>query len=120
MSKAVKAIGIARQSKGDDKSKSIEDQSQAIRDYCKSKGYALSGDGRLTPVPEQAVLVRDAYRMRARGDSLEAIRAHLGVRYASVVSRLLANEVYLGVVRHGALVNLEAHDAIIDGALFRK
>jgi DNA invertase Pin-like site-specific DNA recombinase len=83
-------------------------------------GYALDADGRLTPVPADAALVRDAYRMRVRGDSLEAIRAHLGVRFASVVSRLLANRVYLGELRHGPHVNLKAHDAIIDGPLFRK
>jgi len=36
-----KAIGIARQSKGDDASKSIEAQVARIRDYSKSEGFTL-------------------------------------------------------------------------------
>lgn len=36
-----KAIGIARQSKGDDASKSIEAQVARIRDYTKSEGFSL-------------------------------------------------------------------------------
>lgn len=37
----MKAIGIARHSKGDDASKSIEAQVARIRDYSKSEGFTL-------------------------------------------------------------------------------
>jgi DNA invertase Pin-like site-specific DNA recombinase len=38
----MKAVGIARQSKGDEKSQSIEAQTAEIRDYCAAKGFPVS------------------------------------------------------------------------------
>jgi site-specific DNA recombinase len=89
-------------------------------------GYRKDEDGKLEVVPAAAKLVRETFKMRKRGDSLEMIREHLraetGAPWKSLnmVQRILRNRVYLGELRHGKLVNERAHDAIVDASLFRR
>lgn len=88
-------------------------------------GYRLDATGRLEPDPETAGLVLEAYQRRERGDSLEQIRAWLreqGVptRSLNVVQTMLRNRVYLGELKHGALRNPQAHEAIVPADLYRR
>ena len=72
--------------------------------------------------PELAPVIREAFEMRLRGESINAIRSMLaehGVRYTySGVYKLLAQRVYVGEIHFGELVNLTAHEPIVDRALF--
>lgn len=83
-------------------------------------------DRRLYPDLAHADTIREAYRMAAAGETNTAIadyftRAGLaGSHWASYrISRLLANRVYLGEARSGrGVVNLDAHEPLIDEATF--
>lgn len=83
-------------------------------------GYEVQ-DGRLVPSSD-APLIAEAFERRAAGETVLAIRAMLaehGIRRSfSSVQRLLANRSYLGELRFGGLVNLDAHEAIVDRATF--
>jgi DNA invertase Pin-like site-specific DNA recombinase len=86
---------------------------------------------RLVVFEPEAELVREAFRMREAGNSLESIRDWLkteGRRINSEkamrmnirgVQRLLAQRMYLGELHHGKLVNLHACEPIVDPGLFK-
>lgn len=80
-------------------------------------GYVRGEDGRLV-AGEDAGLVADAFAMRARGEPVRVIREHLrghGVRRSfHGVGAMLRSRVYLGEIHFGELVNVEAHEPIVD------
>jgi DNA invertase Pin-like site-specific DNA recombinase len=77
---------------------------------------------RLKVVPEEAVVMQEAFRMRADGASWTAVRNHLArhgiIRSTGSVRKLLHSKTYLGWVFHGDKVNPKAHEPIIDEATF--
>ena len=87
-------------------------------------GYVRNPDGTLGVDPDQSMvaLVRDAYRMRADGQTIPAIRDYLfsrGVdRTDRGVQQMLMQRVYLGEIHWGQHVNRNACDPIIDRDLF--
>lgn len=100
-------------------------------------GYLRDDDGRLTPHPEQAPALHEAFVMRGAGSSWNEICARLeelghvpgakrgwgtsdsGSRWISPsVSRMLRNEVYLGVAYHAELRNPSAHEPLVTRAEF--
>jgi DNA invertase Pin-like site-specific DNA recombinase len=88
-------------------------------------GYLRGDDGRLTPDPATAPAITAAFEMRAAGAALREVGDFLeaqGVR-SSVKSSawawqslkdLLSRRVYLGELRLGQVVNVEAHEALVD------
>src|SRR5262249_39243134 len=87
-------------------------------------GYARQHDGTLAPDPPTIPIVRRAFEMRAAGSSITDIRAYLrsnGIeRSHRGVQVMLASRVYLGEIHFGNLVNLRAHEAIIDRDLWER
>jgi DNA invertase Pin-like site-specific DNA recombinase len=87
-------------------------------------GYVRLDDGTLEPDPTQVPLVRRAFEMRVAGESISQIRnmlkAHGIDRSHRGVQIMLANRVYLGEIHFGQMVNLQAHDAIIDRELYNQ
>ncbi len=96
-------------------------------------GYQRGQDGRLEPHPRWAPVIREVFERRARGDGwadLARFVNELGVpvQYASgrdrgvgrwtgaTVSKVVANRVYLGEVRHGEFVNDRAHEPLVNSA----
>ena len=86
------------------------------------KGEAITGPLELDP-PKDAVM-REAFEMRAKGATFQAIRDYLAgrgiLRTPPAVRKMLANRVYLGEVNHGKLHNPKAHNPIVDRALFER
>jgi site-specific DNA recombinase len=84
-------------------------------------GYDRS-NGTLSPNPDEVPIVRQAFKMRADGESLAAIRKMLkshGIeRSHRGVQVMLANRIYLGELHFGKLVNLAACEPIIDRELW--
>jgi DNA invertase Pin-like site-specific DNA recombinase len=84
-------------------------------------GYTRD-DGRLFVDDATKPIVQRAFEMRASGESASKIRAMLkshGIeRSHRGVQVMLANRVYLGEVHFGKLVNLHAHEPIIERELF--
>lgn len=80
-------------------------------------GYVVGGDGRYEPGPD-AVVVAEAFKMRAGGAPVREVRAFLaenGIeRSFHGVQAFLSSRVVLGEIRFGKLVNLEAHEPIVD------
>lgn len=87
-------------------------------------GYRRRRDGTLEVDPDAAPLVREAFELRDHGDSVMAVRAFLvsrGVqRSYRGVQVMLADRIYLGEIHFGTLVNLHAHEAIIDRELWHR
>lgn len=87
-------------------------------------GYVRLEDGRLQPHPKTASVVAEAFRMRDDGDTIKAVRAHLwahGIeRSQHGVMSLLASRMVLGEIHFGDLVNLHAHEAIVDIDVWRR
>jgi DNA invertase Pin-like site-specific DNA recombinase len=87
-------------------------------------GYTRRDDGTLEPNPKEVPLVVQAFTMRAAGDSITTIRhalAAAGVeRSHRGVQVMLATRVYLGEVHFGKLVNLHAHEPIIERELWNR
>ncbi len=87
-----------------------------------SIGYIRKDDGTLEPDPKTAPIAKRAFEMRAEGASMTQIRTMLkshGIdRSHRGVQVMLASRVYLGEIHFGKLVNLHAHEPIIDRALF--
>jgi site-specific DNA recombinase len=80
-------------------------------------GYRRTETGVLTP-DETAPIIREAFRKRADGATVKDVRAFLadhGVHrsYHGVLA-LLSSRVVLGEIHFGKLVNLEAHEPIVD------
>ncbi|MBV9337589.1 MAG: recombinase family protein [Solirubrobacterales bacterium] len=87
-------------------------------------GYTRRGDGTLEVNPDEVPIVRRAFEMRASGASTTTIRGTLkshGVeRSHRGVQVMLASRVYLGEVHFGKMVNLHAHEPIIERELFAR
>ncbi|HEY3945729.1 MAG TPA: recombinase family protein, partial [Solirubrobacteraceae bacterium] len=85
-------------------------------------GYRRRDNGTLVPDPKQIPIAKRAFEMRASAASLMEIRAMLkshGIeRSHRGVQVMLASRVYLGEIHFGKEVNLTAHEAIIDRALW--
>jgi DNA invertase Pin-like site-specific DNA recombinase len=86
-------------------------------------GYRRGDDGVLVPDPKTAPIVAQAFQMRADGETVRAVRAFLaghGIeRSYHGVGSLLASRVMLGEIHFGDLVNLTAHEPIVDAELWR-
>jgi DNA invertase Pin-like site-specific DNA recombinase len=86
-------------------------------------GYRRGDDGVLVADPETAPIVAHAFRMRASGETVAAVRAFLaghGVqRSYHGVGSLLASRVMLGEIHFGNLVNLGAHEPIVEADVWR-
>jgi site-specific DNA recombinase len=87
-------------------------------------GYRRAEDGRLEPDPNEAPVVAEAFRMRADGTPITAIREYLhehGIdRTFGAVQRYLGSRVVLGELRHGKQENTSAHPAIVDVDTWRR
>jgi site-specific DNA recombinase len=87
-------------------------------------GYRRREDGRLEPHPEQATVIADAFRLRARGATVADVREHLrqnGIeRSFHGVHALLGSRVVLGELHFGKLVNLDAFPAIVDARTWQE
>jgi DNA invertase Pin-like site-specific DNA recombinase len=81
-------------------------------------GYVRGENGVLVPHPVQAPIVAEAFRLRADGKTIKEVRAHLkanGIERAHHgVQAMLKSRIYLGEVHFGKLVNLDAHEPIVD------
>lgn len=79
-------------------------------------------DGRVE-ADESIGVVREAFEMRARGETLKAIRAFLrehGIqRSYHGVSAMFGSRLYLGEIHFGKLVNLAAHEPLIERDLWK-
>lgn len=87
-------------------------------------GYRRREDGRLEPDPDHGRAVAEAFVMRGRGESWARIARYLTARGVAVntgapawrpkaVQSLVANRVYLGEARSGALRNPSAHEPLV-------
>lgn len=87
-------------------------------------GYRRGADGTLEPDPGSVPIARRAFEMRAGGASISKIRQMLkehGIhRSHRGVQVMLSSRIYLGEVHFGKLVNLHAHEAIIEHELWRR
>jgi DNA invertase Pin-like site-specific DNA recombinase len=91
-------------------------------------GYRRGDGKRLVPVPDEAETIREIFRGRADGKSWSELadvlnraghKPRRGERFVfSRAKDIVRNDVYLGVLRSGALVNRNAHEPIIDRALW--
>jgi DNA invertase Pin-like site-specific DNA recombinase len=86
-------------------------------------GYTRGDDGVLAPNAD-ADAVREAFRMRAEGETLQSVREYLlaaGIeRTYHGVSSLLGSRVYVGEIHFGELQNLAAHEPIVDRDVFNR
>ena len=85
-------------------------------------GYERAENGTLRPNPVEAAIVAEAFKLRAGGATIKAVRAYLRERgidrsYHGVQS-LLKSRVVVGELHFGALVNLDAHAPIVDRTTF--
>jgi DNA invertase Pin-like site-specific DNA recombinase len=85
-------------------------------------GYARRDDGTLRVDPKQAPIARRAFEMRIEGASItdikKMLREHGVERSHRGVQVMLASRVYLGEIHFGKLVNLHAHEPIIERELW--
>lgn len=65
-------------------------------------GYQRDAEGRLTPDPETAPKVREAFEMRVARRPWQEIADHLGVASHSTVRKMIHTPVYLGRITAGA------------------
>jgi DNA invertase Pin-like site-specific DNA recombinase len=87
------------------------------------KRGGAEGKGPLELDPQTAEVVREAFRMRAGGESIAAVRVYLreqGIaRSFHGVQAMLRNRLYIGELRFGDLVNLGV-PALIDVVTFER
>jgi site-specific DNA recombinase len=87
-------------------------------------GYTRRKDGTLEPNAQEIPIVRRAFEMRDAGKPVTQIRnmlkSHDIERSHRGVQVMLASRVYLGEVHFGKLVNLKAHEPIIERELFER
>jgi site-specific DNA recombinase len=88
-------------------------------------GYRRAADKTLEPDPATREAVVEAFRLRAQGATVEAVRDHLrahGVkRSLHGVQALLASRIYLGELHFGQFrPNLSAHPPLIDAGTFAR
>jgi len=81
-------------------------------------GYRRGTDGRIEPHPDQAPIVAEAFRLRARGATVvqvrDYLRAHGIQRSFHGTQSLLGSRVVLGELRFGDMVNPTSHAAIVE------
>jgi DNA invertase Pin-like site-specific DNA recombinase len=85
-------------------------------------GYHRGVDGVLIPHETEAPIVAEAFKRRASGASVKAVRAYLvkhGIArsYSGTIS-LLESSLVVGEIRFGDLVNEHAHEPIVDRDVF--
>jgi DNA invertase Pin-like site-specific DNA recombinase len=80
-------------------------------------GYRKLRNRPLEVVPREARKVQEAFELRAAGFPFAEIGRRFGWSH-STTRQILANDVYLGVARHGAFRNEDAHPAIVTRELF--
>jgi DNA invertase Pin-like site-specific DNA recombinase len=80
-------------------------------------GYSKRRGEPLKIVPRQAAKVEEAFSLRSRGVPFSEIARRFGWSH-STTRQLLANEVYLGTLRHGGFVKENAHAPIVSRELF--
>lgn len=87
-------------------------------------GYRQREDRTLEIDPIEKPIVQEAFRRRAQGAGITEIRSFLrenGIeRGFTGVQKMLSNRIYRGELHFGSLENLESHEPLIDGALFRR
>lgn len=80
-------------------------------------GYKKRRGGSLEIAPRESWKVLEAFELRARGVPISDIARRFGWSH-STTSQILANDVYLGHLQHGAFVKENAHPAIVSVELF--
>jgi site-specific DNA recombinase len=80
-------------------------------------GYRRDSHGRFAPDKRQAPKVLSAFELRSESIPQAEIARRLGWSH-STTRQILVNEVYLGVIRHGAYRKEDAHPAIVSRELF--
>ncbi|MBO0767393.1 MAG: recombinase family protein [Solirubrobacterales bacterium] len=87
-------------------------------------GYVRGHDGVLVVDPKLAPVVAEAFKMRARGATIKAVREYLAAngieRSYHGAHALLQSRVVLGEIHFGKLANLTAHPAIVDPDTWRQ
>jgi hypothetical protein len=87
-------------------------------------GLRQRDDGRLEPHPDEATVVADAFQLRADGATVKEVREFLRARGIERsfhgTQALLTSRIVLGELRFGALVNPNAHPAIVDPVVWQK
>jgi DNA invertase Pin-like site-specific DNA recombinase len=86
-------------------------------------GYRRGDDGILVIEPREAPIVAEAFGMRARGATIDAVRDYLtanGIeRTWYSTQTLLKSRIPLGQIHFGKLSNLDAHAPIVDEPTWR-
>jgi DNA invertase Pin-like site-specific DNA recombinase len=87
-------------------------------------GYRKGPDRKLVVEPVEGPLVTECFRMRARGVSIDAVRAFLASRGIEQTYRqvqiMFGHELYLGQIKDGQLTSYETHEPLVDLPLFRQ
>jgi DNA invertase Pin-like site-specific DNA recombinase len=93
-------------------------------------GYRKEEDGRLRIDPDEATLIREIFGRRAEGEGYTEIarrlndkgnKTRLGYPFtATTVGQIIQNPVYRGEAHHGVYRNPDAHEAIVDPALWQQ
>jgi hypothetical protein len=87
-------------------------------------GYRRGEDGVLQPHRKEAPIIAQAFELRAGGATIKAVREYLranGIeRTYHGVQHLLKSRLMVGEIHFGELVNLRAHEPIIDADTFRR
>jgi hypothetical protein len=93
-------------------------------------GYRSGEDGRLCVDTEEAALIRTIFNQRAAGLPCKAIAraltdsgalTRLGVPFSdSAILKMIRNPAYKGEVRHGNFRNPDAHEPIVEKALWQR
>ena len=85
-------------------------------------GYRRRADGRLEPDPETAPVIRELFLRRAANESWRSLAAFVGERIPGhgwglgSLTSLIKSRTYLGELRHGDDVNLNAHEPLVTRA----
>lgn len=87
-------------------------------------GYVRGPEGSLVPDPDKARAVAEAVKLRANRATIAEVREHLK-RNGIVLSyhgttHLLKSRVLLGEIHFGDLVNLKAHEPVVDRELWKQ
>lgn len=86
-------------------------------------GYLKGADGRLTPDKATVAVVVELFERRAGGESVHSLcrwlTTAMGVSKSTTgVRTILKSRIYLGELHFGKLVNLTAHEAIVEPDLW--
>lgn len=86
-------------------------------------GYRRREDGRLEPDPETAPVIRELFLRRAAGESWRSLARFLDENIdrpngwaLGTVTSLVTSRTYLGEIKHGDIVNTDAHDPLVTRA----